>query len=175
MNMSPDDELEDLVKRILVLNYRLKSQLEALGQQNPTSRRERESSKDTPPTLESLLKIVKREVEKPPAYLSSLNVHYDGKGRWTSTEPPMSENEEWISVPSVKRQVDVDVCADCKYKEALEEVLNIFSVCGFVRRFESERLDSPDVSKGPSDVQRTPGDFRIKFKGKDGKEREFYY
>lgn len=179
----PEDELKDILKRIILLNSRLKDQLEELSKQ-PSNNKNEQSLQSNLDRTRNLYKMMEKDERPPPAYLKSLSVNYDGKGRWITSDPLVSETEKWAVVPSPKRSNNQDKCTYCKYKEGLEELLNILSVCGFIRKPEIDTptasykpMESSDESKNTQkdEQKKDPRDLRIKFKSQSGSEREFYY
>ena len=173
---SPEDALTDLVKRLLLLNHKLKSQIEDLSQRSSSNKREPKFLQKNSQIKQSSFKILKKGEETPPAFLKSLSVNYDGKGQWVSKNPLIFENENWTIIPSIKRSNDQEICVECKCKEGLEEILNILSVCGFIKKTSDGKVDSPAEStinliEQNEDISK---DLRIKFR-KNGSEREFYY
>ena len=161
----------------------MRSQIEAFDQRPSINKDPSElNQQDTPDILKNLYEIMKKDKEKPPAVLKSLRVNYDNKNRWRSPNPLASEKKTWITTPPVKRPTDPSKkCKDCKYKEGLEEVLNILALCGFIKKPKELELrqDSPAVPtnfliKQGSQRSRLK-DLRIKFRGKDGLEHEIYY
>jgi len=194
---TPEDELTDLIKRLVILNNNLKAQIEALSQQASKGKGESEFLQNNQNMAKNLFKAIRKDEDTPPAYVKSLSVNYGDRSRWTSADPLASENEKWVATPPINKEKDTakNNCANCRYKEGLEEVLNILSVCGFIKKPVSTEIEVTDISKeqenqrmhvepqseendSPSDQQQRKNssrDMRIKFKGKNGSEREFYY
>ena len=179
----PDDELRDVLKRIILLNSKLKDQLEELNKQPLNDKNEQPLQSNLDRTR-NLYKTVKKDEETPPAYLKSLSVNYNGKGRWVTSDPHGFETEKWSVVPSTKGNADQDKCTYCRYKEGLEEILNILSLCGFVTKPGSDISTSSHKPSKSSNEQKNvendeqkkdSRDLRIKFKTENGSEREFYY
>lgn len=92
---TPEDELTDLIKRLVILNSKLKSQVEALNKQASKGKDESEveSLQNNRNVARNLFKSMKKDEDTPPAYLKSLSVNYEGKGRWMSADPLASEKE----------------------------------------------------------------------------------
>jgi len=179
--------------RILLLKTKINSQIDTLDQYKPTN-----TDDSTSPQLQNdeivkrLNEILSKEKTISPATLKSLSVNYNNKSRWLTSNPLSPEKEEWISTPLLKGQTapprTENKCLDCKYKEGLEEVLNMLSVCGFIKKPENGQVEqeSPVVStytieekvlpmKEKEEKKRLSKDMRIRFTGKNGLAHEFYY
>jgi hypothetical protein len=190
---SPEDEMNELLKRLLILNYRLKSQIEDLNKRSSTNKQEPEPLQQDSELKKNPLKVIPKDESTSPAFLKSLSVKYGGKGHWVSKDPLQIENENWTVVPSITKSNNPETCTDCKYKEGLEEVLNILSVCGIIKKttegeivpldkvkdvlpkiVKEDSLDESPKSQKEHKSDDSSKDLRVKLK-KNGSEHEFYY
>jgi len=147
-----EDELAKLLTRIFLLKSKIRSQVEALDQHRSATRNlsKPPQTKNNHETLKDLFET-QEEKEQPPATLKFLRVNYNDKINWLSPNPLADEKETWITAPSIKRPTESSkTCEYCRYKEGLEEVLNILSVCGFIKKPKKEiNQDFPNTTTDP--------------------------
>lgn len=177
--------------RILLLKTKINTQIDTLDQFKPNGINEFSSgSQDEKEIVKRLNEILNKEKSTSNAFLKSLSVNFNNKSRWQSSNPLSSEKEEWVVTPLLKKQnvpsPNGNKCIECKYKEGLEEILNMLSVCGFIKKPDSEKseqemqpiLDSKkqiSPTKGKEEEKHQSKDMRIKFTRNNGISHEFYY
>lgn len=139
---TPDDEVTHLILRILELRSKVNSQVErlnkALTQADPPPDGSTSGHQTEPE--EPTWRVERRE---PQDLRSAFKA-------FMASSPPLSEpREEWI--PEAIRGDEFlhgerSQCRECRYKEGLEEILNILAVCGLIRRRDASRRDDQDES-----------------------------
>lgn len=179
--------------RILSLRSKIKSQIGTLDQISSINEKTKpQNDQGNPLRISDLLKKMEDDKEKTQATLKSLRVNYDDKDLWLSPNPLEDENGKWVRAQQIKAPINAEkTCGECDYREGLEEVLNILSLCGFIDKLNKGENNLPPFTKEPSikplkkplierieekkEDNDQPKNLRIKFKNKSGLEHEFYY
>lgn len=132
-----DDEIMRLITKILELRSKINTQMNTLNNsslgKNPLNNNlSNKSESDIEEKIRGLLKAKESEA---PADFKSLNINYE-KADYHLV--PDDDNLEWKLDSTTKRnriaRTHPQKCDECKYKEGIEEALNILAVCGFIRR-----------------------------------------
>jgi hypothetical protein len=138
--------------RIFLLGSKIKAQIEALDYISSINGKAKlQKDQENNPKIRDLFERVTENKEKPLAILKSLRVSYNDKDLWSSSNPLDDEKEMWVNLPHAKTTDNIHrVCRDCEYKQGTEEVLNMLSVCGFIKKLSKREPDFPPVAKEPS-------------------------
>jgi len=140
-----DDDVLRLITRILELRSKINSQINSLS--SGLNKQEPKGEE-----LRRLLKINGFGLSPDFSYREGdLHLTPDEKGH---EEWRLAAMNHLDRLPSESQR-----CKECKYKEGLEEVLNILAVCGFVERGEGERELGPLSSNGQTRRRSTSSSY----------------
>jgi len=145
-----------LMTRILELRSKINSQINSL---NNTAASARAGANGIPKNREHKVEeelrwLLKTNKPECPANFKSLKINY---GRANYHLVPDEESQgDWKLATTIHGDRltgdDPRQCDECKYKEGLEEVLNILAVCGFIRRGEEKSEAGTPPKHGLDDL-----------------------
>jgi len=137
-----DDEIIRLILRILELRAKINAQIDGLNNTIiPTRKTTNNDPEKREPDIEEELKwlLKTRELQGIPSDLRPKTNHDEADHDYGHKE----ELKEWGLATGIHEDElprdELQQCRECRYKEGLEEVLNVLSICGFIRRDEKKR------------------------------------